>query len=97
MADDDETVQADLVAAEAELHQQIAQVLGQQGLMVTKWLLSVEFLDSDGGRGMQALTSPDFRSWDSLGFLGYLDARERGVVGATAAHEFLDDEPDGGG
>ncbi len=93
---DDEPVERDLAAAEQEMHQAIAGVLSQHGLMVTKWILAVEVLDSEGGRAMEAFTSPDFRAWDSVGLLGYLDARERGVAGAVAAREFLDDEPDCG-
>jgi len=86
-----------LAAAEQQLHQAIAEVLGRNGLMVTKWILAVEGLGADGSRAMEAFTSPDFRAWDSLGMLGYLDARERGTVGQAAAREFLDDEdPDGG-
>jgi hypothetical protein len=82
----------DLDGAEQEMHQAIAEILGQRGQMVTKWMLSAEVLDADGGRDMESFTSPDFRAWDSLGFLGYLEARERGVVGGQAAREFLGDE-----
>ena len=79
--------------AERELHQAIAEVLARHGMMVTKWMLAVEGLDTEGGRDLETFTSPDFRAWDSIGFLGFLDARERGVVGGAAAREFLDDDP----
>ncbi len=94
MPDPDPQPKPDLVAVEQELHQAIADVLGRRGLMVTKWMMSAEILNGDGGRDMEAFTSPDFRSWDSIGFLGLLDARERGVVGGQAAREFLDDDED---
>ena len=82
----------DLEAAEQELHDAIAQVLGRHGLMVTKWILAAEGLDAAGERAMEAFTSPDFRSWDSIGLLGFLDARERGTIGAAAARDVLDGE-----
>jgi hypothetical protein len=86
----------DLVQAQDDLHQAVAEVLGRHGLMVTKWLLAAEVIDTDGGRDMQAFTSPDLRAWDSLGLLGYMNAREQGAVGAAAAREYDDaggDEP----
>jgi hypothetical protein len=77
-----------LEAAERELHDAIAQVLGKHGLMVTKWVLGAEGLDNESGeRVLETFTSPDFRSWDAIGIMGFLDARERGVVGAEAAAE----------
>jgi hypothetical protein len=96
VSDNSDEDPGDLDAAEQQLHQAIAEVLGRNGLMTTKWILAVEGLGSDGSRAMEAFTSPDFRAWDSLGLLGYLDARERGAVGQAAAREFLDgDEPEG--
>ena len=77
----------DLEAAEREMHDAIAQILSRHGLMVTKWILAVEGLDGAGERAMEGFTSPDFRQWDSLGLLGFLDARERGAVGADVAQE----------
>jgi hypothetical protein len=88
--------QEDLDGAEQELHQAIAEILGRRGQMVTKWMLSAEMIDAEGGRDLESFTSPDFRAWDSLGFLGFVDARERGVVGGHAATEFLDDDGEGG-
>lgn len=94
MVDNSSEDPGDLDAAERQLHQAIAEVLGQYGLMTTKWILAVEGLGADGSRAMEAFTSPDFRAWDSLGLLGYLDARERGAVGQAAAREFLDEGED---
>lgn len=80
---------------EAELHDAICAVLQRHGMMATKWLAGVKIIGEDGERTLGTFTSPDFRSWDSIGILGCLDARERGVVGAEAADERLD-EDDGG-
>lgn len=83
MADDEDA----LAGPERELHDAIAQVLNRSGLMPTKWMLSVEGLDNAGERVLETFTSPDFRAWDSIGILGFVDARERGVVGAEAADD----------
>jgi hypothetical protein len=80
-ADDDE-IEEQLRVAEAQLNDAITQILGRQGLMVTKWMCVAEVVDSDCERALESFTSPDFRAWDTLGMLGYLDARERGAVGA---------------
>jgi hypothetical protein len=80
----------DLAGTERALHDAVAQVLGEHGLMVTKWVMAVEVLDNAGERAMEAFTSPDFRAWDGIGLLGFLDARERGAVGADAARERSD-------
>lgn len=90
MADPGE--EPDLAAIEQELHDVVAQVLGRHDLMVTKWMMVVEGIDSAGERAFEAFTSPDFRAWDSIGFLGFLDARERGVIGAEAARERSEDD-----
>jgi hypothetical protein len=74
-----------LEAVERELHDAIAQVLGRHELMVTKWLCVAEVYDAAGERALEYYGSPDIRAWDTLGIVGYLDARERGAVGAEAA------------
>lgn len=75
------TGESDLFQAQAELHDAISDVLSRHGLMANRWLLGAEVLDADGDRAMEAFTSPDMRAWDSLGILGFLDARERaGIV-----------------
>jgi hypothetical protein len=81
-----------LLLAQTELHDAISQVLNQRGLMPTKWMLGVEGLDENGERVLETFTSPDFRAWDSIGILGFLDARERGSVGADAADDMRGDE-----
>lgn len=81
--------------AQDELHDAISQVLNRRGLIPTKWVLGVEGLDDSGQRVLETFTSPDFRVWDSLGILGFLDARERGVVAAAAAASY-DGDGDGG-
>lgn len=92
MADD----QPDMAAAEADLHDAIAEILGRQGRMVTKWILATETIGADGVRDMEAFASPDYRAWDSIGMLGFLSARERGVVAAEAVEDQHDDDgPDG--
>jgi hypothetical protein len=78
---------ADLEAAERELHDAISQVLSPHGLMVTKWILGVEGIGDDGERVLETFTSPDFRSWDSIGIIGFLDARERGAAAADSGDE----------
>lgn len=87
----------DLDRAEQELHGAISEVLNRRGLMITKWLLAVEGLDQGGERVLETFTSPDFRAWDSLGFLGFLDARERGVAGAEAVSDMRGGKDDSGG
>lgn len=82
-------------AVETELHDAISAVLQRHGLMATKWLAGIEVIGADGERSLGTFTSPDFRPWDSLGILGCLDARERGVVGADAADETREDDEDG--
>jgi hypothetical protein len=77
----------DLAAAERELHDAIAAVLGRRGMMVTKWMLVAEILDGDGVRALESFASPDIRAWDTIGILGYLDARERGAIAAEFAGE----------
>ncbi len=77
----------DWADAERRLHQAVAEIVGAHGVMVTKWMLGVEVLDEQGGRDMYGFASPDFRAWDSLGIVGFLDARERGAVGADAVNE----------
>lgn len=77
----------DLAAAERELHDAIAAVLGRRGLMVTKWMLVAEVLDGDGVRALESFASLDIRAWDTIGMFGYLDARERGAVTAEVAGE----------
>ncbi len=84
MADD---AREQLDAAERELHDAIAAVLGRHGCMVTKWILAAEVLDGDGVRAMESFASPDFRAWDSIGLLGFLDARERGAVAAESLND----------
>jgi hypothetical protein len=65
-----------------KLHEAIAATTKDAVLMVTKWMCVAEVVDSDCERALESFTSPDFRAWDTLGMLGYLDARERGAVGA---------------
>lgn len=77
----------ELQLAERELHDAVSQVLNQRGLMPTKWVLAVEGLDPGGERVLETFTSPDFRAWDSIGMLGFVDARERGAVAADVGEE----------
>lgn len=79
-----------LLVAQAELHDAISQVLNRHGFMPTKWVLAAEGLDNSGERILETFTSPDFRAWDSIGILGYIDARERGIVGAEAVADVGD-------
>ncbi len=83
VADEDE--QFDLDLAEQQLHQEISQVLSRHGVMVTKWILAAEVLDREGQRALESFASPDFRAWDAIGIVGFLDARERGAASADAA------------
>jgi len=87
----------DLAQVEREVHDAIAAILGRHGRMVTKWILAVETLDGDGVRDIESMASPDYRAWDSIGMLGFLTARERGVLGASAAREYFDGDEDGPG
>lgn len=77
---------------EQELHQALAEILGRRGVMATKWMVVAEGLADNGSRDLLSFSSPDFRSWDSIGFIGFLDARERGAVGAAAAAEHGESE-----
>ncbi len=79
-----EEEQFDLDRAEQELHQEISTVLSRHGVMVTKWILAAELLDQKGERALESFASPDFRAWDAIGMVGFLDARERGAAGADA-------------
>lgn len=90
MADDGEREHLD--RAERELHDAIAGVLNGHGLVVTKWTLAAEVMDGAGERALESFTSPDFREWDSIGIVGYLDARERGVVAAVAARDIFGED-----
>lgn len=90
MADPDE-VEQHLREVERELHDAAAGVLGRHGLMLTKWMFIAELLDGDGTRMLESFVSPDMRAWDTLGMMAFLDARERGVVGAEAAAQFGDE------
>ncbi len=76
-----------LVRAEEELQQEISGVLGRHGVMVTKWILAAEVLEGDGTRAMESFASPDFRAWDAIGLVGYMDARERWAAGTNAVSE----------
>lgn len=77
----------ELVVVERELHDAIADVMNRHRMITTKWVGVVEFINPAGERDLEAFTSPDFRAWDSLGMLGFIDARERGATGAQAARE----------
>jgi hypothetical protein len=87
---DPEEVEQQLQEAELAIGDALSDVLSRQGLMVTKWMCVAEVIGADGSRALESFASPDIRAWDTLGMLGYLDARERGAVGADAAG------PDGG-
>jgi len=90
VADEDDEARESLDRAELELHDAISEVLNRRGLMPTKWVLGVEGLDDSGERVLETFTSPDFRAWDSIGIFGFLDARERGVIGAEAVADMGD-------
>lgn len=81
----------ELVIAGRELNDALSQILNRRGLMPTKWVLAAEGIDNAGERVLETFTSPDFRAWDSIGMLGFIDARERGAVGAAAADDVRDD------
>lgn len=93
---DEENTEDTALAIERGLQDAIADVMHRHGYVATKWIAAIEFLDPAGERRLDSFASPDFRAWDSLGMLGFLDARERGLVGAAAAREHLDDgdQPD---
>ncbi len=95
MADDGEMEQLQLI--EQELNNAVSDVMGRHGMVVTKWMAAVEVIDGSGERALEAFTSPGLRSWDSIGILGFLDARERGPVHAAAADQYLGDDEDGDG
>lgn len=77
----------DLEQAEQELNAELSQVLNRHGLMPTRWVLAVEGIDNSGERVLETFTSPDFRAWDSIGMLGYIDARERGAAAADVGDD----------
>lgn len=79
----------DLDAAEKDMDEAVSSVLTKHGLMANRWLLAAEVLEEDGERSLLAMTSPDLRSWDSLGMLGYLIERERAAI-----HEDYRADPD---
>lgn len=88
MADDPDDVDEQMTIAQRELHDAVSEVLGRHGWMVTKWLCVAEILEPSGERALESFASPDIRAWDTMGMLSYLDARERGAVGAEAAGEY---------
>lgn len=77
MAGDDE---AELYVVQQELHDAISEVLNRHQLMATKWISVIEVLDAEGGRALESFCSPDFRAWDTIGMLGFMDAQERGSI-----------------
>lgn len=92
--EDEEQGEVDeLYEIQLALHDVISDVLARYGLMPTKWLAAIELLDREGTRALETFCSPDFRAWDSIGMLGFLDARERGSV---AADQQAEERPDSG-
>ncbi len=82
MADEEHILQA-----QRELHDAIADVMTRHGWMVTKWLAAVEIIDDSGERALESFASPDFRAWDAIGMVGFLDARERGGLAVEMLNE----------
>lgn len=77
----------ELFVVQRELHDVIAEVLNRHRLMPTKWIAVIEVLDAEGQRALESFCSPDFRAWDSIGMLGFIDARERGAISAEQQAE----------
>lgn len=68
---------ADGEAIEAAIGAAIEHVLREHGGEFTlKWLALVETSDSNGERGMWAMTSDDLKAWDTLGLLEYGKQRQ---------------------
>lgn len=91
MADPDE-IERHLAEVEREIHDAVSQIMGRHGLMVTKWLCVAELLGADGQRMLESFASPDMRAWDTIGMIGLIEARERGVLGAAAAADRFGEE-----
>jgi hypothetical protein len=50
------------------------------GVLVSKFLVIVEGVDSDGQRAMYSTVSRGLTSWDVLGMLAFVEAREQALM-----------------
>lgn len=50
------------------------------GDLVTRWVVLVESLDTNGERGLVTATQSGAKLWDTLGLLGFAAGRELGLI-----------------
>lgn len=65
---------------EAAAQVAIAEIVGADGRMLTKFVLVVEALEPDGPPACWTATSAGLTDWDSLGLLEHALTRERAAV-----------------
>lgn len=58
----------------------LAEIVGSDGRMLTKFVLVVEALEPEGPPACWTATSAGLTDWDSLGLLDHAHTRERAAV-----------------
>lgn len=67
-------------------------VLADLGYTPTKWVMSVEIIDDEGGRCVRTLHSGDLRAWDILGLVEFVRADVFGLSAASVIDEMWEAE-----
>lgn len=76
MSDDHE-----LAPIRSRVESAMADAFRESDEMVTRWVVLVEVIDTNGERGLWTLAPDDATAWDTLGMLTYATQLEQAALG----------------